>query len=126
MKTQSTVRESATSRIRIRHLGPGQRVFIHGYARAVDFDASMPIFRRINDWFSFDRGYDFKPGKGSSALFSFGGVGRGAIIGGAVGLLVGVGSYLFRLMSQSGSTKSAASVDDNTQFDSYLNRQNAE
>ena len=60
-----------------------------------------------------------------SSAFAFGG-GRGAIVGGAIGLLVGVCSYFFRLMSQSGKTKLASSVDENAQYDSYLNQPNAE
>lgn len=127
LKTQSTVPGIGEVKgFSIGHLGKDSMVFIHGYAKGVDYDASMPTFRRINDWFSFDKGYDFKPGSGSSA-FSFGGGGRGAIVGGAIGLLVGVCSYFFRLMSQSGRTKTTTSVDENAQeYDSYLNQPSAE
>ena len=78
----------------IGHLGKYNTVFVHGYAKAADFDACLPIFRRTNDWFSFDRGYDFKPGSGASMGFSWRSVGRCSIVGGIIGLLVG-GRLLF-------------------------------
>jgi hypothetical protein len=93
------------------HLGKSNSVFVHCYALDKDFDAAMPVFRRINDWFSFDKGYDFKPGAGGTIGFSWSSVGRSAVVGGIVGLLVVGGGFLFRSLSRSNRGRRPASTD---------------
>lgn len=118
MHTQSTLNGVGTAKgLSIGHLGKDNIVFIHCYQKAEDFENSLPTFMHINDWFSFDNGYDFKPGTGSVSLFSWWKVGRGGLIGGFIGLVVGLGGYLFRLMSQTGTTKARSIEDDIAEFD---------
>jgi hypothetical protein len=105
-RTQSTVPGVGTVKgLSMGHLGRDNIVFIHCYAKAEDYDACAPTFRRINEWFSFDRGYDFKQGSGSAGLFSWHGAGRSGIVGGAIGLMVGLASFLFRIVSKSGTPR---------------------
>jgi len=106
LQTQSSVQGvGAAKGLSMGHLGKNHVVFIHCYSKAEDFEACLQTFKNINDWFSFDRGYDFKPGTGSVGLFSWQGAGRGGMIGGAIGLMVGLASYFFRLISQTGTSK---------------------
>ncbi len=106
MHTQSTVNGvGATKGLSMGHLGRDNIVFIHCYAKADEFNACLPNFTRINDWFSFDRGYDFKPGKGSVGLFAWSGAGRGGLMGGAIGLMVGLVSFFIRMLNKPGTPK---------------------
>jgi hypothetical protein len=104
------------------HLGRDNVVFVHCYAKGNDFDAAMPVFRRINDWFSFDKGYDFKPGAGGAARFSWSSVGRSSIIGGAVGLIVGLAGFLIRFLAQPRAAGNASSVNVSSPVDPFSGR----
>jgi hypothetical protein len=116
--TQSTVPGlGAVKGLTVGHIGKYSIIFIHCYAKAENYDACENTFRNINDWFSFDRGYEFKPGHGSVGLFGWQGAGRGGMVGGAVGLMVGLATYLIRLFSQSQTSKIKPSMDDDSQLD---------
>jgi hypothetical protein len=111
MYSQSTVNGFGTVKgISIGHLGRDNVIFVHCYAKADSFDSCMPTFRNINNWLSFDPGYEFKQGKGSS-LFSWSGAGRGGLTGGLIGLGVGLVGYFARLISQAGKVRTQASAD---------------
>jgi hypothetical protein len=124
MRTESSVANVGVVKgVSMGHLGKDNIVFIHCYAKAEEFDSSVPTFTHINEWFSFDRGYDFKPGKGSIGLFSWtGNAGHGGVIGGAVGLMVGVAGFLFRLLAKSGTGGASRSSGGTTGIDPMQNR----
>jgi hypothetical protein len=124
MRTESSVANVGVVKgVSMGHLGKDNIVFIHCYTKAEEFDSSVPTFTHINEWFSFDRGYDFKPGKGSFGSFSWmGGAGRGGIVGGAVGLMVGVAGFFFRLLAKSGTAGTSRSMVRDTGYDPMQNQ----
>ena len=124
MRTESSVANIGVVKgVSMGHLGKDNIVFIHCYATAKEFDSSVPTFTHINEWFSFDRGYDFKPGKGSIGLFSWtGSAGHGGVIGGAIGLMVGVAGFLFRLLAKSGTGGASRPSGSATGFDPMQNQ----
>ena len=122
MRTQSSVANVGVVKgMSMGHIGKDNVVFIHCYAKAEDFDTSVPTFTRINEWFSFDRGYDFKPGKGGVGLFSWTETGHGGMIGGAVGLMVGVAGFFFRLLARSGTSGASPPADSDPGYDAIQN-----
>jgi hypothetical protein len=121
MNTQSTVNGvGATKGLSMGHLGRDNIVFIHCYAKANEFNDCLASFTRINDWFSFDRGYDFKPGTGSIGFLSWGGAGRGGLVGGAIGLIVGLVSFFVRMINKPSTPKPAPLVE--SEVDSLFER----
>jgi hypothetical protein len=125
MHTESNVNGvGAAKGLTIGHLGKNDIVFVHSYAKAEDFDSSFPTFTYINDWLYFDKGFEFKPDTGSARSLSWWSVGGSGVIGAVVGLAVGLGGLLFRLMSQPGSKASSkrGAVKDNLEkFDHEFN-----
>lgn len=77
-------------------LGSKEIVFLHCYAVADEFKQHLPTFEALADSFTFDTGYAFTPGQGTTVLGNVtGGAVRGGLIGGVIGALVGVPFYVW-------------------------------
>ncbi len=81
------------------HIGADGIVCVHGYATAPNFDARLPTFNALNESFRFDAGHAFVPGSGRSIWKNAlnGGM-NGAVVGGGVGVLAGVGLMVAKLV----------------------------
>lgn len=79
----------------IGHLGKDQVVFVHAYAKEAEFPGCLSKFETINDYVSFDRGYEFTPGTGSAGGASLSSATISTLVGGFIALTVIVGGYLY-------------------------------
>jgi hypothetical protein len=87
-------------------------VFLHCYDRQADFERSLPVFLALADSFQYQPGYEFTPAP-SSPLFtwpqmpSWAGSSTmvAAIVGGAVGGLIGVAAVVLQMFKRKAAPK---------------------